>query len=218
MRLARPATISACLVLGFAVGAIPAMAVPESTFDTDLDGWTCELPSACGWSATLGNPGGYLRFVAPTAQRNVAVAPAMFLGNWSGLDEQGSLFLDLRVVSFDEGSLFGSFENAFGNYFIRIEGPGGIATSTVPTPEGETGWVTLGIPIRESAWYLSGGSWTALLQDVQDIQFVSGIINGGGEADALDNVRLVPEPATSLLMGIGLLALARWRRMSQRRD
>lgn len=191
-----------------------AVTVPvESGFDADLEGWTCDPSSACSWSASGGNPGGYVHYsVEPFT--TAIIAPTAYLGDWSDLDEQGSLLLDFRVISL---GLF--VQEGLGNYTAQISGPGGTASASLETPVDELGWVTVEVPVQESAWDVSAGSWPALLGDVQDLRVSAlNIINVEVQADGIDNVRLVPEPGTALLLSVGLLALARQRVDARRRD
>ena len=194
--------------------AAVAVTVPvESGFDADLEGWTCDPSSACSWSASGGNPGGYVHYSVEALTTDI-IAPAVFLGDWSDLDERGSLLLDFRVISLN-------FFNptALSNYNVRISGPGGAAFASLETPADDLGWLTVEVPLQESAWDVSAGSWPALLGDVQDLRVRAlSILNISGQADGIDNVRLIPEPGTASLLGMSLLMLARACRRSRRGD
>ena len=64
------------------------VAIMQSTFDTDADGWTATFDSTgASWQASGGNPGGYIQ-ASDTGQGQVWYwnAPAKFLGNQSAAD------------------------------------------------------------------------------------------------------------------------------------
>ncbi len=77
-------------------------------------------------------------------------------------------------------------------YFIN-----GVSIGTISPP------YQYGVWIQESANWLSGSSTTAT------IRIVDTDINGWGNDFALDDIRLVPEPATLLLLGLGAAIAAR---------
>lgn len=197
VRIARKTLLAAAASTALATSAL---AFAESSFDTDLDGWTCAEPAACSWLATGGNPGGHLHSGDIDGVFDFAIAPAKFLGSWTALDGTGTLRFDHRLFSVD-------VVNFFGDYFVEIIGPGGTARWTASGPNGPTDWVSLAAPIQESAWNVTSGSWVALIQEVTELRVVTEVVNGLGDVTGLDNVQLVPEPASGLLLGLGLLAL-----------
>lgn len=186
-----------------------ATATVVSTFDVDADGWTCSIASDCSWSPAGGNPGGYLHFDDQTEGETFAVAPAKFLSDWSAFDENGSISFDQSIFVFGTGSA--------NPYTIRISGPGGSAEWTGHTPAGATPWTTIVAPISEGAWNLESGAWASLLADVTDLRIrIEMVPNIGGPQDSggLENINLVPEPSTALLLALGLpgVAVLRQRR------
>jgi len=158
-----------------------------STFDTGLDGWTCDT-SGCSWAATGGNPDGYLRFDEGGDSTTQAVAPGTFWGDWSDLDGIGNIFYDHRIISEGTG-VFG-----YSPYYVRIAGPGGSAEWVGDTPSGATDWVLIAAPLVESEWTVTSGTWSALLADVTDLRIrIEQVTNSGGandEVDGIDNVCL----------------------------
>ena len=189
--------------------------IAESTFDTDLDGWTIPQEGADSdswfWSSTGGNPGGYGQFFDKPNPVGNASAPSKFLGDWRQLDSVGTLSFDHLVI--DTGDLAG-----FGPYFASIEGPGGRAVwngdlvPTAPTP-----WTTIEAPVAESAWQIELGSWDSILANVTKlvvkVEYYTN--NSSSERTGLDNVRLtipVPEPNSLALVAAGLAAIVFRRR------
>jgi hypothetical protein len=197
VRIARETVLAAAASTALATSAL---AFAESRFDTDLDGWSCAAPAACSWLGTEGNPGGHLRSGDTGGVFDFAIAPEKFLGSWSALDGTGTLSFDHRLFSV-------GVVNFFGNYFVEIVGPGGTARWSTSGPDGPTDWVSLAAPIQESAWSVTSGSWDALLQDVTELRVVTEVVDGIGDVTGLDNVKLLPEPGSGLLLCLGLVAL-----------
>ncbi|QEG34778.1 hypothetical protein [Bythopirellula goksoeyrii] len=179
--------------------------VAESTFDTDLDGWTSNNLGETSWQSAGGNPDGYLRFTDLTADlaNGFATAPSKFLGDWSSLDGLGR-------VEWDE-SLIDTGENvdSFGAPTLIISGPGGRAVWIGTAPTGSTTWEAFSVPISESSWEVdSGGNWNALLSSVTEFRIqLEHVLQSPGATGmkdilGLDNVRLiqVPEPHSGLLI------------------
>jgi hypothetical protein len=167
------------MVFLFAAGA---NAQTCSTFDTDLDGWTCDT-SGCSWAATGGNPDGHLRFQEGGDGTTEAVAPGTFLGDWSDLDGVGNIFYDHSIISEGTG-VFG-----YDPYYVRISGPGGSAEWEGDTPSGATGWLSITAPLDESEWTVTSGTWSALLADVTDLRIrIELVQNSGGASDEVDGI------------------------------
>jgi hypothetical protein len=98
---------------------------------------------------------------------------------------------------------------------FAISGPGGAARKLFPIdagpPHGE--WDAFSVPIIQSEWEVTAGTWTDLLRDVTlvriDMERISVV-----EVTGLDNVflTLIPEPSTAPLLGFGLVWLTVGRR------
>jgi hypothetical protein len=181
-----------------------------STFDADLDGWTSVHPTELSWNSSGGNPGGYARFVDGFSTGGMIFAPAKFLGDWSGLDETGSITFDQKV--FRTGNY-----SSRGNRFVSISGPGGEAdwlgdsapASCQSNPACD--WTGFVVPLNEASWTVSSGSWSALLTDVTAFGIQLELYTTTlppADIEGLDNVQLVPEPSTALLFASGLIGLA----------
>jgi len=135
---------------------------------------------------------------------------ATFLGDWSSLNGNGSIRYDHQLVQL--GSVLSIVP-----YEVFIEGSGGSATYLGDTATTVTNWTTQIVPIEESQWTLNSGGWNALLDDVTSLLIRIELVSGTGDIEAIDNVNLVPEPATAVtlgLMGLGVLGMATRRRMA----
>ncbi len=74
---------AAVALLGIFAGLVPARAadkiLAQSTFDSDLGGWTCNQSGALSWSAAGGNPGGRAVFTDKGSPQAYMNAPSSFL-------------------------------------------------------------------------------------------------------------------------------------------
>ena len=164
--------------------------VASSRFDQDLDGWTSTAPQNIEWRSSGGNPSGQLYFHDRTYTDPLVTAPAQYLGDWSRLNESGSIQYD-QTVTFD-GDKGGAFE--FISHKIFISGPGGSAAWVGATPTALTPWETITAPLNARQWTLSRGTWLELLQNVTSFQIQVELVSnhdGGFDESGLDNVRLV---------------------------
>ena len=204
--------LCAALVCGFLLGtstAAPIVAPVGSSFDDGLDGWTSNKPAEVSWAATGGNPGGYVRFEDATVGNTYLYAPEKFLGDWRPYNDVGILLYDFQLLH------LGSYLD-IRDYSVSISGPGGTAQWTSPGPEGLNPWECIVILMTESTWQVTSGSWTGALADVQELSIMIELVAGLGSArediSGIDNVALVPEPASLILLSLMGLALARHRR------
>jgi hypothetical protein len=196
-----PVLTVAFIVCGLGLFAVVCPAQPisvpvTSTFDTDLDGWANE-DCCLFYSSSGGNPGGYAAFNdGSLASDSHILAPAKFLGDWSALDDAGSLSWDHTVMD------FGSFVELAALSAV-ISGPGGQALfeSRVLPRQGE--WLTIVAPLIRSQWTIQSGTWSALLADVAEVRILIEVVVWGNdewpvEWTGIDNVRLglggLPEP------------------------
>jgi len=173
--------------------------IAQTTFDSDLGGWTTNTPPDVQWNATGGNPGGEALFTDKTSGvGTIMIAPASFLSpavNYTKLNGKAYISYQHRMVK--ETGVLG-----VGNYNIVMSGPGGTATFTGALAiilDKKNPWVTVVAPLVEADWAMSnGGNWSDLLANVTSIQIPMEMVsNSGGETDqeAMDNIELVSHPA-----------------------
>jgi choice-of-anchor C domain-containing protein len=185
VRLIAPLIIAATVPWPHLAGQV----VASSTFDVNLDGWTCRYDSSCTWDAAQGNPGGVLASNTPSLPApNWTDAPAKFLGSWTTLNGVGTLKFDYRVATLGDGGL------AAINYRVDISGPGGSAFWTASYTVTVTPWETFVIPIDPVSWTVSSGSWLALISNVTllriNAEAVGNFGGGIGDINLIDNVVL----------------------------
>ncbi len=181
-RLSSVCALALCL-------AAPAAALTAS-FTTSAEGWRITGDNAAAWSATGGNPAGcvYVNDLA-TGDMCYAVAPALWLGDWSALGAGDTLRVDLYLHNSSGGGLLAP------EYIFRLQGPGGTAhalsgASYLP-PDGV--WTTYRVSLDPAAWVLDSGSWAALLIDVQSLRLMAEFVNGDEDV-RFDNVSLTRSP------------------------
>ncbi len=196
--------------------AAPASSLAQtSTFDANLEGWSGTAPGLA-WTGADGNPPGALSFSDATSDGSFAIAPPVFLGDWTDLEGDGQLSYEYKINSVGEDI------SAFRPYEVRISGPGGEAAWIGLTPSGTTGWVQNVAPIVENSWTVTAGTWSSLISNVTSLQVrVEHVSNAGpvGDSGAMDNVSLAATPpAVPILspLGIGvlsasLLGVGAWR-------
>jgi hypothetical protein len=202
-----------------ASAAIAVQTPQESDFNGGRDGWT--LPKSMireqrannrqdsfliGMDRIKGNPGGFI------------TAPDEYLGDWTGLDENGVLSFQYR--RFNNGDAVVRTKPLL----VFLEGADGSrAVWTGKNVKKKSPWFTVNIPIEQGKWVMQEGTWEGLLSDVTELRIaVERVVNRRGldERSAIDNITLnggspapVPEPATSSILALGALAtLGRRRR------
>jgi len=206
-------------------GVATAGVIVQSTFDLSDEGWLVgDLFSASGafiptYLAIGGNPGGYIS-TGDFYDWNAYHAPAAFLGNQSAA-YAGTLHLDQRILSSDGV-----------DYPMVMLSDGSLILQFRTTPPG-TSWTAYDIPLLASAgWEISDG-WSgdpgpaaseaqlqAVLSSLTFLNIEADWQTGFDQVD-LDNVRLesagaeVPEPASLVLFGTGLVGLRAWRKRRQ---
>ncbi len=165
--------------------------IQETRFDTGLDGWALvdvdnePADGSVSWQSSGGNPDGYALFDDdPSPTTGYLAAPATYLGDWSGLDGEGSIQYDHRNISGDP--------NRTGLHGVIIEGPGGRAqfTGTGEPPTVPSPWARVVVPLVESSWHVVSGTWHALLADVTEFRIRIELITGD-DSSGMDNIRLV---------------------------
>ena len=189
-----------------------AATIAMSTFDSNLDGWTSNIPTEISWSSIGGNPGGYARHEDSTGNATFLLAPSSFLGDWSSLNGTGTISFDHKIFSAGTGI------NNFVAYQVAISGPDGSAIWLGSTPNQATDWLSITAPIVETSWSVTG-TWLDILSNVDTLQIrIELVANDGNDISGLDNIQLssVPIPAAVWLFGSGLIGLIGFARRKSR--
>jgi hypothetical protein len=134
---------------------------------TGLDDWSFEHTGTVSNYNDDGNGLGYL-YLRDVTATGYAFPPSRFLGDWSTLNNNGYITIDIRVMSVN-GTNVGSQE------FIRLTGPGGSAYVSIwpdDVPSVGLRWTTFTFPLEESEWTVDSGTWVGLLADVTECRIV----------------------------------------------
>ncbi len=195
--------------------SLPSLAA-TSDFATDSEGWTAmgDSEGPLTWADSGGNPGGHVLIDDRTVGGvTYFVAPAKFLGNQSAA--VGSL------LSFDLKQVYPGAANQFDSPDVVLKGAGLTLAFDIATHPTNGGWTSYAVPLTAGAWRLD--SLTGALATSAQLGDVLANLSGlsiraeyqtGADTGYLDNVALVPEPASValLLAGLGVIGVAARRR------
>lgn len=205
------------VLLGTLLASWPGSAlatIVESTFDADDEGWTVTGDAQGGsvvpdYFSSGGNPGGYI-----LADDNTTggiwywKAPAKFRGDHS--DAYG------RTLSFELTQT--PTHSQIDRVDISLVGGGyTLVYDTAYNPG--TSWTSYSVPLTElGGWSVgalgapgpSQSQMQQVLANIGDLQIRGEFVNGS-DVGRLDNVIMIPESATLILM-VGGLPLLLWRR------
>jgi len=187
-----------------------------STFNTGTEGWTAfgDVVGVLNFDATNGHPGG-CAWVDDQASGGVMYyrAPSAFLGNKSAAYGTN--------LTFDLFQSYSGNADQFNDADVILSGSGlTLAFDTEYNPTNNA-WTSYSVLLSESAgWHL--GSLSGAVATKSEVQSVLSNLSSlsiraeyqtGADIDRIDNVTMIPEPATYAGLG-GLLALgtALWRR------
>ena len=194
------ALVSFAAFLGLSGAALAKndVVLVQTTFDSDLGGWTSNTPSEVVWSATGGNPGGEALFTDGSGNSTILIAPSSFLSpavNYTKLD--GKAYITFQHQMVKEGGVTGTTP-----YVIHLSGPDGSANFTGANAivlAKKNPWVTMAVPLLEADWTLNSGTWAALLANVNSIQINMELVTNSGtgpfDQEAIDNIKIVSHPA-----------------------
>lgn len=195
--------------------SFPAHAV-TSTFDTDAEGWSAQgdVERPLTWSGADGNPGGNV-FIDDLTTGGVTyfVAPALFHGNFAGAFG--------TQLTFDLMQRYPGSPNQFNAEDVILQGGGLTVVFNTASNPANNAWTSYSVPLSATGWRLGNLSGSA----PTDEQFLAVLSNlsslkiraeyqTGSDIGHLDNVSLVPEPGTAvmLLCGLGFIAFAAGRK------
>lgn len=197
-----------------------------STFETDGEGWqVVDLPTggpytianiqntySPTYSASGGNPGGFIASSDPSSQSFFFDAPSKFLGNQ--IDAYGlTLSYDIRV---DNLNTLGTEPT------VVLVGTG--LSLVYDGPDPTSTWSTITVPLSASASGWTKGTLGGAAPTATEFQTVLSSLTGlwlkgeyndigPTETTSLDDVLLVPEPSSALLVLLGVgAAVCRRRR------
>ncbi len=181
-------------------------ATVASTFDTDTEDWLWG-GSPVSWSATGGNPGGYIDVVV--AAYGYLSSPAKFLGDLSAYDG-GTFSFDAILIDDASGNQAGSY--AFGEVTIS-DGTNSASTDFFPWDQrpGTGSWSSYSHDFTAESFNVTQVVWDDILDNVSGLSIQVNTYQGEEEY-GLDNIVLVPEPMTVGLLALGGFALLRRRR------
>lgn len=164
-----------------------------TTFDTDLEGWLVTGDNSASWEPTTGNPGGCLSVNdLATGIHNYAIAPPVYLGDWSGFTAADTLAFDVYLHNTSGGS------HSTGPYMMRVAGPGGAAYAIDPEANypPDRIWTTYAASLDPAEWTITSGTWSEILENVTSVR-LNGEYVYGDEITRIDNVRLTATPSVA---------------------
>lgn len=186
----------------------------QSTFDAGLEGWTTSTGGSLTFSATGGNPGGYLQQIDLDLQDMFVMAPAPFLGNLSAFHG--------GTLSFDVKQIVGNADYApFGIVILR-NGANFVSADIVPPGLPGSDWSTQSVILNATSFGTTPDFLASIMSNVTALQIMLESQVGVFETVGLDNVQLavaVPEPGSLFLLtaiGVGAILAYRRKRSAQK--
>jgi PEP-CTERM motif len=201
---------SQALLLSLLAGAAVQAQAATYTFDATAQGWTVFDGGTLTHVAAGGNPGGFLQVEDINGGDMLLVAPAAALGDWSSLLN--------GTFSFDAKNLNG-IASSWGGFGLVVitSGATSVSFDMVPdnNPPSDGQWHNYSVVLNSTNF---GAALPAVLANVTGFTFKVESHDGFGpsnsEINGIDNVAFtsaVPEPASAVLLGLGLATVA-WRR------
>lgn len=140
-----------------------AQGTTTSNFTTNDEGWTVVDQNsgstvAPGYSATGGNPGGFVQFSSGTLNYNIYFsAPAKFKGNFS--------FSYNQTLTFDMKVNVNGTDNSQPDIILRDAANAFLLVYQLPTKPVSASWTTYSIPLNEASWHLNSIAGAAPTRD-----------------------------------------------------
>ena len=203
------------------IPAIDAQAMIVHTFDTEasIAGYSQaggDAGSIITWNGTAGNPGGAIQYVEPASGSVDRLSlPTAFLGDKSAYFN-GSF-------SFDRFSTNGGSPIARDND-VELVGAGLILRYDLTHPTSDT-WEEFSLTLNDTGDWIDDATGNAatntqiqsVLADLDDVILNADFHGSPAESTRFDNISLIPEPASALLLGVGLALLGRRARSAGQR-
>jgi PKD repeat protein len=177
------------VALSFTPTIVPVMPPIYSEFDNqNFEGWTFVNTGGASLQSSGGNPLGYIRINEGSGVISQAIAPPAYLGDWSGLEGNADIQFDLKIISRS-----GSF--VINHDFMRISGPGGVATVPYDSSilKADNRWKTFSFMVDPNIWTMISGDWNSLLAYVTEVSLYPEFF-GSTETIGFDNFRLSNDP------------------------
>jgi PKD repeat protein len=169
--------------LSFTPNIVPVTPLVITDFENGTyDGWYFENASSTSIVTSDGNPGTYCRVNDLAGELSVGIAPPKFLGDWTQLDDNAAIIIDIRTNQTVTVDI---------EYFIKISGPGGEAMLPVdPTmADAYNQWKTFVYMIDETGWTMNSGTWNALLANVEELR-IAMEYSDNTDIVHVDNIRI----------------------------
>lgn len=224
MRMAKRSLV----LLAAMSAAVNAAIVPfTETFSASSANWTDSASAPLSWSAVGGVDNGFASgtFNFQTTQANQDL---IMLRSSSAMDSSGGAFFGDWIT--DDVTGFSAYVRHDAGlpltFFVRFADPmnfpGAVGIIPVPVPSGQWTQINVPLPNPTPALIFEGPfGYADVFDNVGRVQLGVRVPQGLAGANTtvtfgLDNVSIVPEPATLLLLGAGGLAAVAGRRRARR--
>jgi len=182
-----------CLVLIISFHTTAFAQITDDFENGQLNGWYSEGDGTAALTAAPSGPGSSLEVADnATGSLNYAIAPAKYLGDWSGFTIMDSIVADFYVASSDPDELGTPYP------VFEISGPGGRASALIGQQIPRNTWNELTVKLDPAVWTIESGDWNSILADVEVLRIRAEFITGP-ERVYLDNINLSRTPIYSTI-------------------